>query len=100
MSKSTRQIVDWRKAVEDGGTAGSIWSGRGKGDHLKNQHQRIDPDKTAVAVGNQFGSAWIKMYKTHGVVLVKGSNGKTIQKFRIATPESSFEVIPAAEKAV
>ena len=57
VTNSIRRIVDWRQAVRDGDVAGSIWSGRGKGDHLKNQHQRVNPDKIAVACGNLFGAA-------------------------------------------
>jgi hypothetical protein len=91
----TRQIVDWRKALKEGKTAGSIWSGRGNGDHLKNQHQRVDSDKTAVAAGNQYGSVHVKAYKTHGVILIKGPDGKTIQKIPFGTPPASaFGTIP------
>ena len=94
MSNSTRRIVDWRKAIKEGKTAGSIWTGRGKGDALQNQHQREDPDKTAVAAGNQYGSALIKMYKNHGVVIIK-EPGKPDLKIPIARP--GFDKIPPVQ---
>jgi hypothetical protein len=76
----------WREALAEGKTAGSIWKGIKQGAHLHNQHQMTDPDKVAVAAGNQYGSAWIYAFPEKVVVIFWDGDGNEARREEFATP--------------
>lgn len=80
------KLEKWREALAEGKVAGSIWRGRKRGAHLKNQHQKVDSDKVAVAAGNQFYSVWVHAYPKKVVVTHHDKTGKRILREEFPTP--------------